>query len=504
MNWGILISFIVYFIVVLLIGFICYKKTDTLSDYLIGGRTNNTWVTALSAQASDMSSWMLMGLPGALFITGASAAWIGIGLAIGTYVNWLVVAKRLRRYSFIAGDSITLPQFFENRFRDKKGLLRFISAVVIFVFFTIYLASGLSAGGKLFPIVFPSVDYTWALLISLVIVVAYTFLGGFKAVCWTDLFQGILMFIAVLVVPIVLISLLGGVNESVSAMENVGSGFLNLFATVDGTPVAPMEIVNNLAWGLGYMGMPHILIRFMAAKDERTIKTSRRIATVWVVLALVGACLVGLLGRAYLMNGTIGDPAIANSMVASENAETIFIVLATKLFPSIIAGVLISAILAAIMSTADSQLLVVASAFSNDICQRIRKKPFEQKTLVWISRGIIIVVAIIAAVLAWDPEGSSIMSLVQYAWGGFGAAFGPVIILSIFWRRMNLPGAVAGMIVGFATDIIWYNFFATSTGVYELIPAFALAMIVAIVVSLITKEPSPEVLEDFDKMKETA
>ena len=498
MNWGILASFIGYFVIVLVIGFIFYKKTNTLSDYLIGGRSNNIWVTAISAQASDMSSWLLMGLPAALFVSGASAAWIAIGLGIGTYVNWLVVARRLRRYSFIAGDSITLPQFFENRFHDKKGLLRTISAIIIFVFFTIYLASGLNAGGQLFPLIFPGIDYTFALVISLVIVVVYTFMGGFGAVCWTDLFQGLLMFVAVLVVPITAISLLGGWGNTEAAMTEVGSGFLSMFQTVQGEAVPASEIISNLAWGLGYMGMPHILIRFMAAKDERTIKTSRRIATVWVVLALIGAVMVGLVGRVFLQNAAVGDPALAETLLAS-GGETIFVNLTMKIFPPVIAGILISAILAAIMSTADSQLLVVASAFTNDIYTKFTKKKASDKTLVWISRGVIIVVAIVAFVLALDPN-SSIMGLVKYAWGGFGAAFGPVVILAIFWRRMTLSGAVSGMITGFVVDILWNNFLAGPTGLYELVPAFVLAFIVIIVVSLCSKAPSKEVTDDFEKM----
>lgn len=500
LDWGILGAFIGYFILVLIIGWIFSKKINTLSDYLLADRQNNAWVTAISAQASDMSGWLLMGLPGALFLAGANAAWIGIGLAIGTYVNWLVVARRLRRYSFIAGDSITLPQFFENRFHDKKGLLRVISAIVIFVFFTIYLASGLNASGKLFQLVFPGLEYAPAMLIGLLIVVIYTFMGGFKAVCWTDLFQGLLMFFAIIIVPIVAITTMGGLEKSMEATADFGAGFLNLFQNTDGSPYPVTNIISNLAWGLGYMGMPHILIRFMAAKNDRTIKTSRRIATVWVVFSLFASVLIGIVGRTFFQDPVVGDPnTYAYLSASASNAETIFIELSKTLFPSIIAGIFISAILAAVMSTADSQLLVVASAMSNDIAGKMFKKELTQKQLVTISRYAIVGVSVIAALLALNPN-STIMGLVEYAWGGFGAAFGPVIILAIFWRRMTLSGAVAGMVTGFVTDILWNTFLKASTGIYELLPAFVLALIVIVVVSLCTPPPSKEVTDDFDKM----
>ncbi len=493
-NIAVALSFFVYFLIVLLVGFFFFKRTETLSYYILGERSNNAWVTAISAQASDMSSWLLLGLPGAVYLSGMSATWIAIGLGLGTYLNWLLVAKRLRQYSFIAGDALTLPEFFSNRFKDDKGILKLICGVVIFVFITLYLASGLNAGGKLFTVVFPGMNYQFAVILSLVIVIIYTFLGGFKAVCWTDLFQGILMLIAIILVPLFV---LGKIDPVVSS-ENLaaaGSGFLSIFQTASGDSIDAISVISNLAWGLGYLGMPYVIIRFMAAKDAKTIKISRRIATVWVVLALTFACLIGLFGRQYL-----GDALAESSAVA----ELVFIELAFDVFAfaPFIAGILISAVLAAIMSTADSQLILVSSAISNDISSVVFKKKLPEKTNILIGRVCIVVVGIIAGFLALDPN-SSIMDLVKYAWGGFGASFGPVVLLSLFWRRMNFAGAAAGMITGFAVDIAWVNIPAlANTGLYELVPAFILATIAIVVASLITKEPSKEITDDFDRMVE--
>ncbi len=494
-SFAVALSFVVYFAIVLCVGFFFFKKTDTLSYYILGERSNNAWVTAISAQASDMSSWLLLGLPGAVYLTGVGASWIAIGLGLGTYLNWLFVAKRLRKYSFIAGNSLTLPEFFSNRFKDKRGILKLICGVVIFVFITLYLASGLNAGGKLFTVVFPGINYQLAVILSLIIVIVYTFLGGFKAVCWTDLFQGILMLIAIILIPLVV---LGKIDPQASA-ENLaaaGSGFMNIFQAPSGESLGFISIISNLAWGLGYIGMPYVIIRFMAAKNAKTIKTSRRIATVWVALALLFACLIGLFGRQYL-----GDALSESSAVA----ELVFIELAFDVFAfaPFIAGFLVSAVLAAIMSTADSQLILVSSAVSNDISGVLFKKELSEKTKILIGRVCIVIVGVIAGYLALDPD-SSIMDLVKYAWGGLGASFGPVVLLSLFWRRMNFAGAVAGMITGFVVDIAWVNIPAlANTGLYELLPAFILATIAIVIASLVTPPPSEEITNDFDKMLKT-
>ena len=484
-----LIAIIAYFVLVFVVGFVFSKKNDTLSYYLLGGRSNNVWVTALSAQASDMSSWLLMGLPGAIYLTGGSGAWIAIGLALGTYINWLFVAKRLRKYSYIANDSLTLPEFFENRFKDKRGLICVISGIVVFVFITFYLSSGLTAGGQLFSVIFPAMDYNLAVFISLAIVVIYTLMGGFKAVCWTDLFQGLLMIVAIVAVPLTAFGMIDQVKgaENLAAM---GEGFLNIFQEVSGEPINGWTVVNGLVWGLGYLGMPYILVRFMAAKDARSIKTSRRIAMVWVVLSLAAACFVGIVGRMYF-----GD-----SLGAAN--ETVFIALTMQTCAPILAGVLLSAILAAMMSTADSQLICVASAFTNDIFSRVFKKKLSDKAGVWVSRACIVVVAAIAFLLALDPENNTIMSMVEYAWSGLGAAFGPVVLLCLFWKRMTLSGAIAGMVTGFATVVIW-NSFLSFTGVYQLLPGFVLGTAAIIIVSLLSKPPCKEITDDFEKMLES-
>jgi sodium/proline symporter len=490
-DWSVLIAFIVYFIVVLCIGFYFYKRSETLSDYLIGGRSLNPFVAALSAQASDMSGWLLMGLPGAIYLGGMSEVWIGIGLAIGAYVSWRVIAKRLRQYTKEAGNSITLPQFFENRFRDNRGLLRFISSAVILVFFTIYVASGLVAGGTVFKAIFPGIDYKIAMLIGALVIIGYTFTGGFHAVCWTDFFQGMLMAVVLVIVPLAAMNLLGGPAETIALANQVGPGFLSLFHTVDGSAVSWIAIVSSLAWGLGYLGMPHILVRFMAIKKVKMIKTSRRVATAWIIVSLTFACLLGLVGRVFLEPGLFTDAA---------GAQTVFIVMAGRIFPPVVAGVLFSAIMAAIMSTSDSQLLVCSSAITNDIYLKVKKKKPSQKTLLWMGRISVLAIAVIGAMMALD-EKSSIMALVKYAWGGFGAAFGPVILMALFWKRMTRTGALVGMVTGFATVILWNNFLAESTGLYELVPGFIFALAGIVIASLLDKKPSDEIVEEFERSK---
>ncbi len=486
---GVFSSFAAYLLFVLCIGFYFYKKSNNLSDYMLGSRGMNPYVTALSAQASDMSGWLLMGLPGALYMLGMSELWLGVGLALGSYISWLIIAKRLRNYTYVSGNSITLPEFFENRFKDNKGILRFVSSIIILVFFTFYVASGFIAGGNVFSAIFPTMDFNLGMFICAAVIIVYTFLGGFMAVCWTDFFQGMLMIVAILVVPFAAISNVGGINEAISSATAISPYFLNPFLTAEGEPVSIISLISNFAWGLGYLGMPHILIRYMAISDPKMIKVSRRIATTWIAIALAGAVLVGVAGRVYL-----GD----SLMESSAAAETVFMRMSLNLFPSLLAGLLLSAILAAVMSTADSQLLVASSAITNDIYKKLfRNNTLEGAKLMWLGRIGVIVIAIIALIIALT--GDTIMDLVSYAWAGFGAAFGPVILLSLFWKRLTMQGALAGMVTGFITVILW-NLLASSTGLYELVPGFAIGLIFAIIVSVLTPEPNSEIKAEFDEV----
>ncbi|MFR9603611.1 MAG: sodium/proline symporter PutP [Rikenellaceae bacterium] len=487
-----LVSIIVYFVFITSVGTIFSKRNNNLNEYIIGGRSNNKWVTAISAQASDMSSWLLMGLPGVLYLNGlgaASGVWTAIGLVIGTFLNWHLVAEKLRRYSALASDSITIPQYFENRFNDKTNLLRIISGVIIIVFCTLYTASGLNAGGKLFAIIFPSLSYHIALCCTLVIVVLYTVIGGFKAVCWTDLFQGMLMLLALIIIPLVVLGKIDAV-ESANNIKLAGEGYFSLIKNTSGETLPLTSIINDLAWGLGYFGIPYVLVRFMATKDPDTIKTSKRIAMVWVVLSLGASCLLGVIGRMYFGNSFINTPS---------EAETIFIKLALDTCAPFIAGILLSAILAALMSTADSQLLSASSSFTNDIIKVVSKRELSNRAEVTISRGCIVAISMVAAYLALD-ENQTVMSMVQYAWAGFGAAFGPLMLLSLFYRKMNYKGAIASMVTGFAVTILWNNFLADITGIYELVPGFILALLAGILVSNVTEPPHESVLAQYDAL----
>lgn len=488
MNATVIISFAVYFLIVLGVGIYFFFKSKSVSDYFLGGRQLNSWVTAISAQASDMSGWLLMGLPAAVFISGLTQSWIAIGLFVGTYLNWLIVAKRLRKFTAATGDAITIPEYLQNRFKTKSISVRMISAIIIFVFFLIYTASAFNAGAKLFQNVF-KIDYVTALTIGALIIVVYTFLGGFMAVCWTDLFQGILMFCALVVVPIACI--IETPDFSFSLLQNIPdrANFLSFVKDASGA-ISVKEIISGLAWGLGYFGMPHILVRFMAIKSSSMIKKSRIIACIWVFITLTAAVMVGLFGYTYLSQNGM---ALYETKAA---AETIFMDLSADLMPPVIAGVLLSAILAAIMSTADSQLLVTASAVTNDFYKVFAKKEASSKKLMWISRITVIVIAIVAYIIAFNPE-NTVMGLVSYAWSGFGSAFGPVIILSLFWKRMTLKGTIAGMIAGGVSVVIWETFL-NFTGIYSLLPCFVFAFVVIVVVSLIDKAPSQDVIDTFN------
>lgn len=498
----ILIAIGVYLVVMIWIGAMFMKKNSSSEDYFLGGRSLGGWVAALSAQASDMSGWMLMGLPGSIYALGTGQVWIGIGLCLGTIANWLLVAGPLRKYTIKANNSMTLPEFFMNRYRDEKRLLLGISSVVIVIFFVVYTASAFASGGKLFNSVF-GMDYHVALLIGALVILIYTFMGGFLAVCTTDFVQGLLMLVGVLFVPIIAYFVMGPSNFSAN-LASTGvepASYFNLFQE-GGSKITAVSIISSLAWGLGYFGMPHILVRFMAIKDEKELKTSKKVAIVWVILGLGFACFIGILGRAYL--------AVKHGVI--DDSEKVFIEMIKQLFTddinlALIAGIFLAAILAAIMSTADSQLLVASSAISEDIYKGIVKKDASETTVLTIGRAATVVVAIVALFIAWNPD-SSVMALVSDAWAGFGAAFGPLVLCSLFWRRTNLPGAFAGILSGAAVVILWDyiplcagSTIGSATGLYSLVPGFFISLICIVVVSLLTKAPSEEIVKEFDEVK---
>jgi len=498
---AVLTAFVLYLCIMVGIGVWSMKKTSSAEDYFLGGRGLNGWVAALSAQASDMSGWLLMGLPGSIYALGTGQAWIAIGLFIGTVCNWLLISKRLRSYTIIAGNSMTLPEFFENRYHDRKKILLTISSVVIVIFFLVYTASALASGGKLFNAVF-GIDYHIALAIGAVVILLYTFLGGFLAVCTTDFIQGMLMLIGLMLVPIFAYSFIDGSFQGQIEAGNVAGGYesyISLFSN-GGRPYRFIDILSQLAWGLGYCGMPHILVRFMAVKDEKELKKSSVIAITWCFLSLVAACVIGVLGRAYFAGDVLED---------SENVfiQMINSVFNDKLAVPFIGGIFICGILAAIMSTADSQLLVCASSVSKDIYKNIVKPDADDKKLLFISRITVIVVALLAFVIAWDPE-SSIMGLVSDAWAGLGSAFGPLVVLSLFWKRANLSGAIAGIVSGGLTVIIWDYIplingktIYAATGIYSLLTGFAISLVCIFVVSLCTKAPGQDIIDEFNKVK---
>ena len=494
MNLEIL-AFVLYFVLVLGIGLFFFFRTrkdgDSEKQYFLGGRQMGPWVTALSAQASDMSAWLLMGLPGSVLAFGLGKAWIGIGLAIGTALNWIFVAKRLRKFSKAANDSITLPEYLQNRFLAEKPVLSIIAAIVFLISFTIYVASGFVAGTTVFVSLVPGLSRETAMIIFAAVILLYTFLGGFKAVSWTDFFQGTLMFIALLAVPIVTV-LVEDLDPSAvnTVYTNLNDGTEYAFVA-NVFSASWQDIVSGLAWGLGYFGMPHILVRFMAIRKPSEIKKSATIAIIWVTISLAASLIIAYLGRM----------VVAGELLPEGLQATVFIHLARRFFPPFLSGILLAAIIAASMSTADSQLLVAFSSFTNDIYKPLIRKNASDKELVWVARSIVAVVAIIAYFLASARgEGAqAIMELVENAWGLFGASFGPVVLLSVFWKRFNYWGAVAGVVGGAVVDILWYNLLSSTTGVYELFPGFVAGMLCAVVVTLLTKAPSAEVVAIFDK-----
>lgn len=490
-------AFILYFVLIVGIGiyfFLKDRNSNGEQEFFIGGRAMGPWVTALSAQASDMSAWLLMGLPGSIMAFGFGQMWIGIGLALGTAANWIFIAKRLRKFSKAAGDAITVPQYLSNRFKAKSYTLQIICAIIFFVCFTVYVASGFVAGASVFTTVFPALNTQTAMIIFALAMLICTFFGGFKAVCWTDFFQGILMLVAVVSVPIVVVMTMNLDESALSAVYSYVDGATGQETICNfGTGIFDAswkEIVSGLAWGLGYFGMPHIIVRFMSIEKPSMIKKSATVAIIWVVISLGATCLIAYLGRMVM----------AEELLTVGAQKTVFIAFARMLFPGFIAGILMAAIIAASMSTADSQLLVASSSFTSDIYKPIFRKDASEKEILWIGRIVVVAVAIIAFVIASSKAqgAQTIMNLVENAWAGFGSAFGPTIILSVFWRRFTYKGAVAGVTVGAVTDVLWLMFMS-HTGIYEIIPGFALGMVAAIIVTLIDKEPAEDVKAIFDR-----
>lgn len=482
-----LITFFFYIVAMVVIGLFAYRATNSFDDYILGGRRLGSFVTALSAGASDMSGWLLMGLPGAIYLSGLSEMWIAIGLIIGAWLNWLLVAGRLRVHTEVQNNALTLPDYFSNRFNDHKKVLRVVSAFVILIFFAIYCASGMVAGARLFESMF-GMSYESALWISAIATISYVFIGGFLAVSWTDTIQATLMIFALLLTPVVAVLSLGDMATVHAALEVARPQAYSLFSDL-----SAVAIISLIAWGLGYFGQPHILVRFMAADSVKSIPNARRIGMVWMILCLGGAVAAGFFGIAYFQI----HPELA--VTVNQNSETVFMELTKILFNPWIAGIVLAAILAAVMSTLSCQLLVCSSTLTEDFYKAFIRKNASQKELVWVGRLMVLLIAVLAIALASNPE-SQVLGLVAYAWAGFGAAFGPLILLSLFWKRMNLAGALAGMIVGAVVVILWKNIpvFA-DTKIYEIIPGFISAMIAIIIFSLITRAPEQDVIDRFEE-----
>ena len=485
MQTEILISFIGYMLVMLAIGFYFYFKTSDLSDYVLGGRGLNPSVTALSAGASDMSGWLLLGLPGMMYSDGIVGSWIALGLVVGAYLNWHYVAKPLRVYTHYLDDSITIPDYLSNRFAEKGSTLRVVTAVVILLFYTLYTSSGLVGGAKLFEATF-NIAYSDALLIGSFVIVSYTFLGGYNAVSWTDFIQGILMMLALVITPLVVISELGGMSNAISTIKSVDPTHLDMFR---GASI--VSILSLLSWGLGYFGQPHILVRFMSIRDEDEMHHAKYIGMGWMGLSIIGSLSVGFFGLAYVVSNGID----------LNDSEKIFITLSQLVFNPWIAGFLLAAILAAIMSTVDSQLLVSSSVLTRDIYHSIIHKEASDKELVWAGRATVIAIALIAWYISTD-ENSSVLSLVAYAWAGFGAAFGPLIILSLYNKNVTNTAAIAGMVVGTLTVIIYKNLEGGIFDLFELLPGFIFSWITIIIVSKYTTHRSDTVIKSFEQVQE--
>ncbi len=483
MNNTEMIIFILYLAMMLTVGVVFFlrSKESGEKDYFLGGRKMGPWVSALSAGASDMSAWSLMGLPASVYALGMGKTWIAIGLLIGYALSWIIEAPRLRRFTIAANDSITIPQYLTNRFLASSKIIRILCAVLFLIAYTVYAASSMKACGTLFNTV-TGIDSKLAMYLSAAIIVCYTFMGGYSAVCWTDFFQGLLMLGALMLAPLFALAAVKNGNAVLEASE-LPSGYWNFF-TADWK-----DIVSGMGWGIGYFGMPHIIVRFMSVRSDKDLKKSRVIGIGWTTLILGFGVLAGAVARMFL--GDIDDSSI------------IFILMVRKLFPALISGILLSAILAAAMSSADSQLLAASSAFSSDIYKPIFRKKASDKEMLWAGRLIVIVIAIVAVIIASSPGSGTVMSLVEYAWGLFGAAFGPVIVLSLFWKRFNFAGAAAGIAAGGLCDILW-AMYLSGTGIYEIVPASIVSTVAAVLVTLMTKEPSKEVQKLFEEAKNSS
>ncbi|MBT2968828.1 MAG: sodium/proline symporter [gamma proteobacterium symbiont of Ctena orbiculata] len=465
------LSFFCYLLTVLGIGIVAWRRTRNLSDFVLGGRSLGSWVTAFSASASDMSGWLLLGLPGYAYVAGLESFWLALGLLIGTWLNWRLVAARLRTASEAAGNALTLPEYLANRFEDSSGLIRLSSSLFVLLFFLFYTSSGLVAGGKLFESVF-GLPYFWAVASGASIIILYTAFGGFLAVSWTDLFQGLLMLLALVAIPLYALPELGGVDGFVSTMGSVNRELLNPLTSSQGEPLGLIAIVSLMAWGLGYFGQPHILARFQAIKASGFVPKAERIAVSWVFISLTAACLVGLMG-------------VPLFEAPLEDAETVFIRLVELLFHPLVAGICLAAILAAIMSTADSQLLVSSSTFTGDLYRLLLRQQASEAELVIVGRLAVLSIALVAFLLALDRE-SKVLDLVSYAWAGFGAAFGPAVLLSLYWNGMNRWGALAGIISGGLTVVIWKPLQGGIFDLYEIIPGFLISLLMILLVSRVT------------------
>lgn len=499
-----LVTIVAYMLMMVVIGLVCSKKNENVGDFYLGGRKLGPIVTAMSAEASDMSSWLLMGLPGVAYLTGcAEAGWTAIGLAIGTYINWLIVAKRLRVYTQKCNNSITIPDFFSNRYRDSKKILMGISAAIILIFFIPYTASGFSACGKLFSTLF-GIDYHLAMIISAVIIIAYTSVGGFLAASTTDLIQSIVMTLALVILVIFGIDAAGGVDNVMTNAKGL-TDYLSFTALHDpetgsSSPYSALSIASLLAWGLGYFGMPHILLRFMAIEDKNKVKTSRRIASVWVVISMAVAIFIGIIGNSLSANGTI-------EKLGGTQSETIIMKMATYMSENgfilaILGGLIFAGILASTMSTSDSQLLAASSSMSENLLKGMFKIKMDDKKSMISARIVLVVIAVLSVFIAWNPE-SSVFRIVSFAWAGFGATFAPVMLLALFWKRSNKYGAIAGLITGGLMVFLWKFVIANLGGVfaiYELLPAFVVAIIVNVIVSLCTAKPSDDMIAEFDSV----
>ncbi len=497
-----MIAIVVYLAVVVIVGVLFSKKTKNVGDFYLGGRKLGPFVTAMSAEASDMSSYLLMGLPGLALASGlAEVGWTVIGLAVGTYVNWLIVAKRLRNYSAKI-NAITIPDYFSQRYKDSSRILMAIAAVMIIIFFVPYTASGFAACGKLFGTLF-GVDYHIAMVVSAIVIVGYTSLGGFNAASTTDFIQSIIMSVALIIVLVFGVNQAGGMDCVIENAKGL-SGYLNMFQgynaeTNSAGSFPALSVISTLAWGLGYFGMPHILLRFMAIEDPNKVKLSRRVASVWVVISMGVAVLIGVVGMSMVKSGVLPE---------FDDSETVIIQIATLLsqngvVPALIAGVILAGILASTMSTADSQLLAASSSASENIIGGLFRINLSETAKMVVARVTLIVISVIGVVIAWDSD-SSVFGIVSFAWAGFGAVFGPVVLLSLFWKRSNKYGAVAGMLAGGVMVFVWKYVIAGLADVlniYELLPAFVIGLVVNVLVSLVTPKPDKEIVETFEEVK---